>query len=128
MSELEPAHAPTPAPGWYVDATGHQRWWDGAVWGVYAPAAAAPSHMVVRSSKDTGVAYLLAILLGGFGAHHFYVGHVGAGIGFLLLWLIGWVTTGILVGFFLLFAAMIWWIIDLCLIPGYVRTANHRLQ
>jgi len=32
------------------------------------------------------------------------------------------------VGFFLLFAAMIWWIIDLCLIPGYVRTANHRLQ
>ena len=28
-----------PPPGWYPDPTGQQRWWTGAMWGVYAPAA-----------------------------------------------------------------------------------------
>lgn len=24
-------------PGWYDDGSGHQRWWDGQQWGLYAP-------------------------------------------------------------------------------------------
>ena len=128
MSELTPIQSPTPAPGWYPDSTGQQRWWDGAGWGVYAPAGSLPTQVLVRSAKDTGVSYLLAILLGGFAAHHFYLGNVGPGIGFLLLWWIGWATTPIIVGFFLVFAAGIWWVIDLCMIPSYVRDANARLQ
>jgi TM2 domain-containing membrane protein YozV len=94
---------------------------------VYAPAAAAAPTVLVRSHKESGIAYLLAILLGGFGAHHFYLGNVGAGIGFVLLWWIGWFTTVFIVGFVLLFAAAVWWVIDLFLIPSYVRNANARM-
>lgn len=125
MSDVVPFSPQTPPPAWYVDQTGHQRWWDGTAWGVYAPAAAAPT-VFVQARKETGIAYLFAIFLGGFGAHHFYLGRVGAGIGFILLWWIGWFTTFLLVGFVLLFAAAVWWIIDLCLIPSYVRNANAR--
>lgn len=42
MSENTVAAAPTPA-GWYPDATGHLRWWDGYQWGQYAPPAQ-PTH------------------------------------------------------------------------------------
>ena len=35
-------------------------------------------------SKDKTVAGLLAILLGGLGAHHFYLGHIGMGLLYLL--------------------------------------------
>jgi TM2 domain-containing membrane protein YozV len=134
MSELVPAQAPTPPPGWYVDTTGHQRWWDGAAWGVYAPAASAQTHAqaqthaLVRTAKDTGTAYLFAILLGGVAAHHFYLGHAWSGVIFLVLWWVGWATVGIGVGFVMLFAAVIWWIVDMCSMGGYVKTANHRLQ
>jgi TM2 domain-containing membrane protein YozV len=127
MSDLVPAQ-PTPPPGWYVDATGQQRWWDGAAWGVYAPASAPPTQMLVRTAKDTGVAYLFAILLGGLGAHQFYLGHTGAGIGFLILWWGGFATTWLGVGFVMIFAAVVWWVIDLCLIPSYVRSANEKLR
>ena len=34
--------------------------------------------------KSRGVAILLALLLGGIGAHHFYLGNMGRGILFLL--------------------------------------------
>lgn len=27
----------SPAPGWYDDGSGRQRWWDGAAWQMYAP-------------------------------------------------------------------------------------------
>lgn len=124
MSELQPVspRVPgTPPPGWYVDGSGFQRWWDGAQWGVYAPAAtAAPGPAV----KEVGIAYLLALLLGAFGAHHFYLGNVGRGITFILLWWIGWLTLFLVIGGLLLAAAAIWFIVDLCTLPGQVRTAN----
>jgi TM2 domain-containing membrane protein YozV len=127
MSELVPSQSPAPPPGWYVDATGHQRWWDGATWGVYAPTAtAAPA--LVRTAKDSGIAYLLAILLGGIAAHHFYLNRPGSAIGWLVLWWGGWATTGLGVGLFMLFVASLWWILDLFLIPSYVRAANEKLR
>lgn len=48
------------------------------------------------SGKSRGVAGLLAILLGGFGAHYFYCGKIGGGITFLLIiWLVSLVTCGV---------------------------------
>ena len=40
------------------------------------------------SGKSRGVAGLLAILLGGFGAHYFYLGKIGGGFICLLLCLV----------------------------------------
>src|ERR1700761_3738884 len=47
--------------------------------------------------KDELIAVLLALFLGGFGAHHFYMGRIGLGVVYLLFswtgvtWIIGWV-------------------------------------
>ena len=38
--------------------------------------------------KDTSVAVLLAVFLGGVGAHHFYLGNIGLGIVYLLFFLV----------------------------------------
>ena len=128
MSELQPSapRAPaTPPPGWYVDAAGFQRWWDGAQWGVYAPApVAAPVAAPGPAAKDVGTAYLFALLLGGFGAHHFYLGNIGRGVAFLLLWWIGWLSLVIVIGGFMLTGAVIWFIVDLCTLPDQVRAKN----
>lgn len=77
--------------------------------------------------KSAGVAYLLAIFLGGFGAHRFYLGEKGTAITQLILTIVGWLTVIIVVGLFLLAAVGIWLIVDLFLIPGIVRDKNMRL-
>lgn len=47
--------------------------------------------------KDELIAVLLALFLGGFGAHHFYMGRVGLGVLYLVFsltgipWIVGWV-------------------------------------
>ena len=128
MSDIE-RFAPQPPPGWYPDATGLQRWWDGSAWGVYAPivqSQPAPPAQYVRPQKDTAVAYVLAIFLGGLGVHHFYLGQTGQAVAMLCLWLFGWITSFIGIGVVILFAVGVWLIVDLFLIPGYVRAANAR--
>lgn len=62
--------------------------------------------------KQVGTAYLLWFFLGVFGAHRFYLGHIGMGILFLF-------TFG-------LFG--IGWIIDAFLIPSRVEQANLKIQ
>lgn len=37
-----------------------------------------------KTTKDRGIAIILALFLGGFGAHRFYLGQVGWGLVFLL--------------------------------------------
>lgn len=144
MSELEPACPPA---GWYPDSTGRQRWWDGARWGNYAPvvapfaydsgagpsplrAYAEPLIVQVRPVKDVGIAYLFAILLGGFGAHRLYLGRIGSGITLAILYVIGWglslTVIGALLGIPLLIAVVVWLIVDLFLIPSIVREVNAR--
>lgn len=44
------------------------------------------------SGKSRAVAAILAILLGGFGAHNFYLGKTNYAIAQLLLTLIGWIV------------------------------------
>jgi len=114
--------AATP-PGWYRDHnSGQMRWWDGQRW----TENFAPAPQLVRAAKDSGIAYLLLILLGGFGAHYFYLGRIGSAIGLIVLWWGGIALTTIGIGVVLLLAALIWVIVDLFMIPSYVREANGR--
>jgi TM2 domain-containing membrane protein YozV len=60
-------------------------------------------------SKDKLAAGLLAILLGGFGIHKFYLGFTGPGLVFLLVNTVGWLVT-----WFLLFIPnLVLWVIAL---------------
>lgn len=121
---VQPRPVPPP-PGWYPGHNGQMQWWDGTQW-----VAGAYTNAVVptRIQKDVGVSYLLAILLGGFAAHRFYLGRIGSAFAFLGLWWVGWITTGLIIGIFMVLAAAIWWIVDLFLIPDMVRTENQSIR
>lgn len=83
--------------------------------------------MYVTPPKDTTVAYLLAIFLGQFGAHNFYLGRAGCAVSQLVLWILGLATSWIGIGFILMFVVLIWWIVDLCSIPQYIREHTAML-
>ena len=82
---------------------------------------------MVRPEKQAGIGYLLLIFLGGFGAHHFYLGNIGVAITQLLLWWGGWLLSIVLIGWLPIAVVFVWWIVDLFLMPSYVRTANARI-
>lgn len=65
-----------------------------------------PSSLPV--DKSVGLAYVLWLFLGLIGVHHFYIGKVGRGIGYLLT--LGWFTIG-------------WWV-DLFTLASQVRRRN----
>lgn len=84
--------------------------------------ASARAQMIYDANKkSTGAAYVLCLLLGGLGAHRFYLGRSGTAVVQLILWLLGWVTvvTFIPLG--------IWIIVDLFLIPGMVTAKNMSI-
>jgi len=111
---------PSASPGWYPDHnSGRMRWWDGLQWTErFAPLP------VPQARKESSTAYVLAIFLGGFGAYLFYLGRTGSAVTMLMLTLIGAFTALFVVGFFIVGAVWIWLIVDLFLIPSYVRQAN----
>ncbi|MBX7534458.1 TM2 domain-containing protein [Qipengyuania sp. GH1] len=78
--------------------------------------------MYDANRRSTGVAYLLAIFLGGLGAHRFYLGYPGTGAVQLVLWVLGWPTAGL---FWIPLG--IWILIDLFLIPGMARKKNMEI-
>lgn len=76
---------------------------------------------VTNRGKSTAVSYVLWFFLGGFGAHRFYHGKVGSGVGLLVLTLLTvWFTFGI--------PTLIWAIIDAFLIPNWVREDEERIR
>jgi TM2 domain-containing membrane protein YozV len=75
--------------------------------------------------KNIAIAYLLWFFLGGLGIHRFYLRQSPTAVIMLLLTVLGYFLTFFVVGFFLLWAVGIWWIIDAFLIPGMVRQANY---
>jgi TM2 domain-containing membrane protein YozV len=83
---------------------------------------------VANDAKSTGVAYLLAIFLGGLGAHRFYLGRTGSGIAQLVLFILGWLTLAIVVGGVFLLIVGIWVLVDLFLIPGMVTADKAALR
>ncbi|GAA3213324.1 TM2 domain-containing protein [Microbacterium terregens] len=107
----------TPSAGWYPGPAGMMQWWDGQMWGPYAPQAARPA-------KEIGIAYLFFFLLGGVAAHRFYLGRTGSAVLLLCLWMGGWLLSPILIGIPLVIAGGIWLLVDLFLLPSMVREAN----
>ena len=64
------------------------------------------------SNKGKVAAALLCFFLGMFGVHRFYLGYAGSGAAMLILGILGWLTTGIFVGFIFLTIVGIWEVID----------------
>ena len=71
-----------------------------------------PTHSYgpLRSDKSLGLSYLLWFFLGFLGVHHFYLGKVGRGIGYLLTF--GWFMIGL--------------VVDLFTLPSQVRRVNYE--
>lgn len=129
-----------PPAGWYTNQNGQQQWWDGKQWGVLAPTT---PPLLGKPYKQTGVAYVLLIFLGGFGAHRFYLNQVRYAVVFLVLWLgagpllftsqaIGNSTNSIASGVGVFIGGLMWvvlgimYIVDLCVLAGDVRRVNQR--
>jgi TM2 domain-containing membrane protein YozV len=72
--------------------------------------------------KSTGVAYLLFFLLGGLGAHRFYLDNIGIGISYIVVLAL---SIALPIPFFILLCLM--WLIDLFCIPSATRSSNERL-
>ena len=66
------------------------------------------------NEKNLIVSLLLWFFLGyGIGGHNFYLGRIGIGIFQLVLFIIGWITLLLGVGFIIFGILGIWWLIDL---------------
>lgn len=78
--------------------------------------------------KSTGITYLLWFLLGGFGAHRFYLGRTGSVIAMLVIFILSWVLTFVVIGGLGFIVIGIWWIVDAFLIPGIAREHNQALM
>jgi TM2 domain-containing membrane protein YozV len=80
------------------------------------------------AKKSTGVAYLLWIFLGTFGAHRFYLGRTGSAAFQLILGVLGWFTIWFVVGLIFWLPLGIWLLVDLFLIPGIADEHNRQLM
>jgi TM2 domain-containing membrane protein YozV len=76
--------------------------------------------------KSTGVAYILWLLLGGIGAHKFYLNKAGMGILYIALGALGGFFWLFLLGWIFHIPLAILMIIDLFTIPRQVRDANEK--
>lgn len=86
-----------------------------------------PSELVPIGLKKSGVAYALLILIGGTGAHRFYLGQVGWALAFLIPTILNLILGSIgLVApaTFLAIGVLVLWIVDLFLMAGSVRNYN----
>lgn len=128
-----PPSAP-PSAGWYSNSNGQRQWWDGVAWGPLAE-----NEHVQRTSpvaplvavKSRTPAYLLAIFLGGVGAHRFYLRKIGTAWIFIVLWVIASLygidpdpRSTVISGVIFVVMAL-WLIIDLFRIPSMVDGINQ---
>lgn len=113
---------PSPPPGYYPNPLGRMQWWDGQQWTEYAPPPAPPR-------KEVGFAYLFLLLLGGVGAHRFYLRQYGTAITLLVAFLMGAITAVILppwsAACFLFLG--IWVFVDLFRLPSLTREVNREV-
>jgi len=87
-------------------------------------------HManVDKAEKNTIIVLLLWFMLGWLGAHHFYLGNPGKGVGMFILWIASILTMVLIIGFFLIFVWFIWWAIDGVKIITRLSQANSVSQ
>ena len=72
--------------------------------------------------KSQLVALLLAVFLGGFGIHRFYLGYTTIGVIQLIMGVLGYLTSFLLIGIPILLALYVWVIIDI------IRIATGTLK
>jgi uncharacterized Tic20 family protein len=109
-----PPEQGSPPPGWYPDGTGQQRYWDGAQWGVAAPASTSVGPGGLSDEKGMAtLAHVLAIFTGFLGPliiwfvarddQPFMKHHAAESLNFQILVsiaaLISWVLMFVLIGF-----------------------------
>ncbi len=83
---------------------------------------------VANEAKSIGVAYLLAIFVGGLGIHRFYLGRSGSGAAMLILLILGVMTVAFVIGAIPLLVVGVWAIVDLFLIPGMVAAQKEATR
>lgn len=109
----------TATPGWYRDPQGRveERYWDGTQWtSAVRPLTGGAMLPAETSPKSRLAALLLAIFLGSFGVHSFYVGKTGVGIGQIAITVISLGTLG-----------WIWPLVDIIMIAvGSYRDGQGR--
>lgn len=86
-------------------------------WETPPPATGYVYTTLPRQPRDVGIAYLLLVFLGMFGAHRFYVARTGTAVAQLLM-------TVLLIGIPVTF---VWVIVDLFLLSGHVRELNDAI-
>jgi TM2 domain-containing membrane protein YozV len=88
-----------------------------------------PQRMMMYETqkKSVGLAYVLLIFLGWFGAHRFYLGHQGSAIAIIVLTVLSFFGSFILIGFFGYFVVAAWLFVDLFLTAGMVAEYNNKL-
>ena len=81
--------------------------------------------------KDLTSAYLFGVLLAPAAAHRLYLGDWINALLMAALWWGGWVAIAtrssgfvVILGTLAVLGAFVWWVIDMCLMPSYVRAAN----
>ena len=78
--------------------------------------------------RSLGAAYVLLVLLGGFGAHRLYLGKKDTGLIMLVLGILSWVTLGFGVGLVIMVGLLIWCIVDLFLVPRMREEQNNAIR
>lgn len=127
-----------PEAAWHLNTNGQRQWWDGSAWGPLATGefprhATYPRPVVTLPAKTRTAAYWLAILLGGFGAHRFYLQEFGTawliltGSVVQALYRIDGHPASIVIANVILAIIWLWIIVDLFRIPGMVVDMNQRL-
>ena len=79
------------------------------------------------NGKNMIVAYAFWWFLGSIGAHRFYLGRSKTAIGMIVLLILGLITSIVGVGYLLLAALGVWWLVDGFLVYRYVSEANNSL-
>lgn len=76
--------------------------------------------------KSMLVAYLLWWFLGWAGVHRFYLGRVKSGVAQLLMFVLGFATAVIVIGYVLIIAWFVWWALDAYFTFKMVDEENTR--
>lgn len=75
-----------------------------------------PVNYAAAAPKSKIAAALLAFFLGSFGIHNFYLGNTTRGLIQLGLYVLGWLTSWLIIGFVLIFAVGIWAFVEFIMI------------
>ena len=79
------------------------------------------SNEVGQPVVGTLLTYVVWFFLGNLGGHRFITGRVGSGLTMLLLHGLGWLTFWFGLGYLIWGFVGVWWLIDVLLIPGWLR-------